>query len=108
MAITHYIPDGTTEAQVFQATIDDVVTDLTGSTLSLDVVDNTGTAVALTGTVAWDDASLSRWSYTPDGQLTKALSPYKVRVYVSDGSSPPSTAAFPNGRDADTWWIVDP
>lgn len=105
-AITHWIPTGTTEAQTFQALADDAAADFTGATLALEVTDRADQAVVVTGTVAWVDASVGTWSYTPDGQLTAANSPYAVRLKITDGTG--AIIKAPNGADPDTWWIVTP
>lgn len=106
MAIRHDIKLGTTEPQTFQGKVDGVVVDLTGSTIALEVTTNQGQAVTVTGTVAWSDATTSTWTYTPDGQLTKADSPYAVRLKVDDGVN---IVYFPTGdSEPDSWRIVDP
>jgi hypothetical protein len=102
MPITHFIPTDTTEVQGFQALIDDVATDLTGGTLELDVHDRFGQNVTVTGAVAFTDATLGKWGYTPDGQLVTHLSPYSVRLKLTLSG----VAKFPNGELPDTWIIV--
>lgn len=103
--ITHFIPAGTTEPQAFQALADGAVTDLTGISISLDVTDKNNQAVVLTGAVALSDPETGKWTYTPDGQLVEALSPYSVRVSLTDGSN---VYKVPNGRDPDVWLVVHP
>ena len=106
MAIQRSIPADSTEPETFTAYADDVAVDMTGLTPALDVVDKDYAAVALTGAVAWSDAANAEWSYTPDGQLVPANSPYWVRLKVTDGTG--AVLVFPNGGEADRWDIEFP
>ena len=106
MSITHRISTGSTEDEIFQAKVDDAVTDFTGSTIVLLVWNRYGTQVTpVTGTLGWEDAATGKWRYTPDGQLTAALSPYLIRLEITALGK---VMHSPNGGARDVWYIVNP
>lgn len=111
----YYIPHGTTEALDFvlrdidSATTSETgdIIDLTGMTVTIDVLDRLGNAVTLAGTVSVPVGTDGVARYTPaaatDFDNYAAESPYQVRWNVSDGS----TAFYvPNGEERDEWIVV--
>ncbi len=105
MAITHIIPEGTTEPQDFQLIADGVNLDATGLTLGLRIDDRNGVPVTLTGSFAFlNDASGTVRVLLDAVDLPLNKSAYQVRWSITDGSG--KIAFIPNGRDPDVWQIV--
>lgn len=105
---TYRISAGTTESQKFQAQVDSAVTDFTGSTLELLVYDRYGVQVTpITSLPTWDTIATGIWQYVPDGQLTKAKSPYTVRLAI-DILGEVLHSPNEQGGGADAWYIVSP
>ncbi len=105
MAITHIIPEGTTEPQDFQLKADGVNFDATGFNIGLQIDDRDGVAVNLTGTFDYlDQAAGTVRVLLAATDLPLNKSAYRVRFSITDGSS--KVAFIPNGRDPDIWQIV--
>ena len=76
----------------------------TGMTVSLVASDRNGGVLALTGSVAWLDATVSTVRFTPaTTDLQARYSPILVRFKVVNGAS---VAYFPPG-DPEEWAIAD-
>ena len=107
MAITHIIPEGTTEPQDFQLLADkinllDPSLDLT---LGLKIDDKNGLAVTLVGTFAYlDQADGTVRVLLHPTDLPLNLSPYTVRWTITDSAG--RIAFIPNGVSADRWQII--
>ncbi len=107
MAITHVMPEGTTEPQDFQLLADganllDPSSDLT---LGIQIEDTNGVAVVLTGTVAFLDQVNGTVRFLPDAlDLPLSLSPFRVRWTITDSAG--RIAFIPNQVSADSWQII--
>jgi len=104
-------PQGTTEALDIQlyrrATPDADRVPLvgTGLTLGYVLVDSSGAAVTLAGTVAWLDQAAGTVRVLLDAaDLPEAGSIYRMRFTITDGLG--RLAYNPNGRSPDEWHVV--
>lgn len=105
MAITHIIPEGTTEPQDFQLKADGDNLDGTGLTLGIKIDDRDGTPVTLIGTIDYlvqANGTVRVLLDKVDLPLNKSA--YHVRFSITTGSG--KVAFIPNGRDPDIWQVV--
>lgn len=76
--------------------------DATGMSVAIVMADLKGVSITLTGTIAWQDAAVSKVRFTPAAADLKAAdSPLRVRFKVTNGAA---IAYFP--RRGHEEWII--
>lgn len=104
--ITVEVVEGWTDPLDFTLKVNGVPKDLTGMTVLLQMWDNAGNAIILTGSTSVPTPASGLVRFSPgSGDLTQARSPIKARWKVTDAGG--KIGYFPNG-DADRWMVFKP